>query len=400
MIGLKTIRQGRRAAIWDRRGRMRLIDGPRRMLLFGQTVEMLELFSAAADEYLAVERRDGRCENLGGPVSLWYDPVKHKAISVKKAMEIDSHEAAVVYRRTGEQVERRVVRGPAVFVPTEKEWLHQFSWHGADPKRPDRKIPRALRFVKLRVIPDQMYFDVEEVRTADDALLVIRLMVFFELQNIETMLDQTHDPIADFINAVTADVIDFVGTRSFEKFKQNTEKLNDLDTFANLTARAERIGYKVNKVVYRGYHASDKLQVMHDDAIEARTALKLQAETEEQAQDLADLKLERQAERSLKQCRLEQQQAEHNILMEKMAHDEKLRMANAENESDVQARRRLNEIELENLRAGNAEQVGFLKAMQDMQVDLTRYLIAQYQNPDRLIKITGDDQTQLHLHEN
>jgi hypothetical protein len=38
--------------------------------------------------------------------------------------------------------------------------------------------------------------------------------------------------------------------------------------------------------------------------------------------------------------------------------------------------------------------------MQDMQVDLTRYLVAQYQNPDRLIQITGDDQAQLHLHEN
>jgi hypothetical protein len=370
------------------------------MLLLGQSVEMLELFSAAADEYLAVERRDGRCENLGGPVSLWYDPVEHESISVKKAMEIDSHEAAVVYRRTGEEVERRVVRGPAVFVPTENEWLHQFSWHGADPKRPNRKIPRALRFVKLWVIPDQMYFDVEEVRTADDALLVIKLMVFFELHDIETMLDQTHDPIADFINAVTADVIDFVGAQNFEQFKQNTEKLNDLDTFSNLTTRAKRIGYRVNKVVYRGYHASDALQVMHDNAIETRTGLKLEAETEEQAQDLADLKLERQAERSLKQRRLEKQQAEHNILMEKMAHDEKLRMTDAENESEAKAQRQLNEIELEHLRARNAEQVGFLKAMQDMQVDLTRYLVAQYQNPDRLIKITGDDEAQLHLHEN
>lgn len=32
-------------------------------------------------------------------------------------------------------------------------------------------------------------------------------MVFFQLQSVETMLDQTHDPIGDIVNAVSADVI-------------------------------------------------------------------------------------------------------------------------------------------------------------------------------------------------
>ena len=36
-------------------------------------------------------------------------------------------------------------------------------WHGSDPKDPQRKIPRALHFEALRVIPDQMYADVDEV---------------------------------------------------------------------------------------------------------------------------------------------------------------------------------------------------------------------------------------------
>ena len=81
------------------------------------------------------------------------------------------------------------------------------AWRG--PKNPNRKLPRALQFKKLRIIPDQMYFDVSDVRTADDALLEVKLMVFFELIDIERMLDQTHDPIADFINALSADVIDF-----------------------------------------------------------------------------------------------------------------------------------------------------------------------------------------------
>ena len=44
--------------------------------------------------------------------------------------------------------------------------------------------------------------------------------------------------------------------------------------------RAARIGFTITKVVYRGYHASEKLQKMHDNAIETRTALRLDADTQ------------------------------------------------------------------------------------------------------------------------
>src|SRR5256885_965219 len=137
---------------------------------------------------------------------------------------IKAGEWAAVWDRRGAV---RIVAGPVLFVPAANEWLHPFSWHGADPKDPlNRKVPHALKFVKLRVIPDKTYFDVQDVRTADDALLVVRLMIFFELVDVQTMLDQTHDPIADFINAVSADVVDFVAGRSFERFKEQTELLN------------------------------------------------------------------------------------------------------------------------------------------------------------------------------
>jgi len=61
-----------------------------------------------------------------------------------------------------------------------------------------KKVPAgALHFQKLWLLPDQMYHDVPDVRTADDAVLTIRLMMFFELVDIETMLSTTHDPIPD-----------------------------------------------------------------------------------------------------------------------------------------------------------------------------------------------------------
>ena len=36
---------------------------------------------------------------------------------------------------------------------------------------------------------------VPEVRTKDDTILTVKLMLFFELIDVERMLDNTHDPI-------------------------------------------------------------------------------------------------------------------------------------------------------------------------------------------------------------
>lgn len=107
------------------------------------------------------------------------------------------------------------------------------------------------------------------------------------------------DPIADFINAATADVIYFTAARPFEKFKADTELLNDLSVYSNvlspilvstqsnvhssqLKERGKLIGYEVDKVVFRGYLANTALQDMHNNAIETRTKLVLEQETEVQ----------------------------------------------------------------------------------------------------------------------
>ena len=399
MIGIKTVRQGERVAVWDFKGRVKYIDGPRRMILFRETIEPLMQYSAGADEYLSIEFVDGHCEHQRGPTSVWFDPVKHLSIKVIDSLELDSHEAIVVYRRAGEAVQRRVERGPMLFVPQENEWLHEFRWHGADPQTPTHKVPRALSFHKLRVIPDQTYYLVDDVRTSDDALLTVKLMIFFELSDIEKMLDQTHDPIADFINAVTADVVDFAGTRSFEAFKQDTEQLNELESYQNLLSRAVRIGYQINKVVYRGYTAGETLQAMHDGAIEARTRLKLDAETEIQAQELADVQLAREAIRAEKRQEMEARQTEHDIHLQRLQHDEEIHQQQEIQHVEEETRRRVNQIELEHQQAQNQEQSRYLGTMREMQIDLTRYLVAQYQNPDRLIRISGDKDPSLHLHE-
>lgn len=411
MIGFYTIPQGERAAVWRVNGAVRYTDGPRRMFLFREHPQRLKRFAAEPDQFLIVRHKDGTTEHSPGPAAVWFDPVSHLEIEVGAATKIDANEALVVYRREAGQVARRIIRGPALFVPTPEEWVHEFSWHGSDPKHGNRKVPSALRFSKLRVIPDQMYFDVENVRTADDALLVIKVMVFFELTDIERMLDQTHDPVADFINALSADVVDFASGNDFDAFKGKTDALNRLETYPQLTQRAEKIGYRIGKVVYRGYYASDKLQAMHDGAIECRTKLHLEAETERQAQELADMKLACELERTAKRQQMEEAETRHQNQLRELQHEAELRQIEAGQRQALEAKRReqellvdlkhqQNELALNHEKATHEEQAQFFGRMRELQVDLTRYLVAQYQNPDRLIRIDqGQAAPQLHLHE-
>ena len=92
-----------------------------------------------------------------------------------------------------------------------------------------------------------MYYNVSEVRTKDDTMISVKLMIFFQLVDIEKMLDNSHDPIADFINACCSDTIQFCSGLTYEEFVENTSSMNNLETFRQLTARADNIGYKVGQ---------------------------------------------------------------------------------------------------------------------------------------------------------
>ncbi len=399
----KTIRTGQQAAVWDQEGNVEIVHGPRLLFLVTKIANLLQHFSAGPDQYLKVIYKDGRSEHKAGPCEAWLHPVEHEKIEVVQAIDISAHQAVVIYRNDDEQedensVERRVLRGPARYVPGPTEWLHEFSWHGADPNRQDVKIPHALQFTKLRVIPDQMYFDVANVRTADDALVVIKVMIFFELNDIECMMDQTHDPVADFINALTADVIDHVGRYPFDEFKEHTAAFNDLTHYPQLTTRAEHIGYRINKVVYRGYRASKKLQEMHDQAIETRTALKLEDETERQAQEIADLKLEREHQRALQEQDANIQAQQHRNAIAQMEADQQLAMQRQDFEAELHAKQETINVELQAEKDKNTERLAFLQTLKGFDVNMTQYLIAQYQHPDKLIRIDGHD-ARVHMHE-
>ncbi|HEY8375279.1 MAG TPA: hypothetical protein VIK91_02270 [Nannocystis sp.] len=393
-----TIEEGEHVLMIRRDGSMEELVGPKRVSTIGRSFRRMEHYVAHPGEFLVVRYRDGRQEHLVGPAHVWFDPRKHLSVTREEGLQLADKEAVVIYQRRDDgEVVRRILEGPAVFVPQPGEWLHTFSWHGSVGGAAGyRKVPNALVFQKLWLMPDQMYHDVEDVRTADDAVITVRLMIFFELVDIETMLATTHDPIGDFVNAATSDVVDFLGRHDLASFKLHTDQLGDLATYKQLTARAAQCGYRINKVVYRGFDAPPSLQQMLDQAIESRTRLQLERATQQQAQELEDFKLERQLARSERQRADAAAEQAHALALQKARAAAELEEKAARGDFGRNQRRLDQERALADVRARHDEEARHLAALRNLGVDLTA-LLTQHR-ADQIIELRGDrDGAHVHL---
>jgi hypothetical protein len=209
------------------------------------------------------------------------------------------------------------------------------------------------------------------------------------------MLDSTHDPIGDFANAVSADVIKFTSEITFEEFVKKSGELNNVSAFPVLLERANRIGYRIDKIVFRGYQASSQLQAMHDAAIKGRTKLQLDTRTAEQEQFLENMKLNNKLDRSAKECEMESSKRQHQLNLQALEHKEFLRQKDAEIQQSLLKQKEEDE-----------QKLAFLTALSEKGVDLTKYLCAKERKNEKVISIensslNGDHSVpHIHLQEN
>ncbi|XP_064650600.1 uncharacterized protein LOC135502048 [Lineus longissimus] len=377
----KTVREGEQALVFNHLGEGRLIKGPQRLFLFRQRLQKLTSYSASQHEYLVIKNKDGVVCHMPGPCQVFHNTLEYDEIRVEPSIKLDANHMIVVYKKMKESVARRVVQGPTVFIPAAEEWLHQFAWHGSDPKDKTRMVPALKRFTQLTTIPDQFYYNVKDVRTVDDTMITVKLMLFFELKDIIKMLETTHDPIADMINAVCADVIAFVGKLSFEEFLASTTKLSQLDTYPQLLQRVERVGYQMNKVVYRGYHSSEKLQAMQDSAIQSRTQMRLNAEIQDQQQKLTDFKLSKEQARTELRQSTEKNKMEHEQKVQGLRQEHSLVLKMTESEAVLLMETMDSQAQLERQRFNAELEADYLQSIKLLGVDVTKYLCSKMPPP-------------------
>eukprot|EP00657_Telonema_sp_P-1_P010359 TRINITY_DN4767_c0_g1_i1.p1 TRINITY_DN4767_c0_g1~~TRINITY_DN4767_c0_g1_i1.p1 ORF type:complete len:286 (-),score=108.32 TRINITY_DN4767_c0_g1_i1:116-973(-) len=279
------------------------------------------------------------------------------------------------------------IRDSTSFIPSANEWLHEFSWHGNDPTDKGRLVKGALTFTKLRTVPAQLYYNVSDVRTQDDAMLRIKLMMFYHITDVPTMLDSTSDPIGDFSNAVCADVIRLVSEHTFESFLQQTSALNELHSYPVLQQRAQAVGFVIDKVVFRGYKASEHLQHVYDDAIQYRAKMRLEAEANQQREAAEDLKLSKRMERAQHEREIQLAEQNHKLEIAELEHQHTLRVE--KERSDVQA---------EAKRVAMVEELEYLDHIEALQaVDLTKVIVSRNQKDAHVLRVEDASCTP-HLH--
>jgi hypothetical protein len=406
-LGQLVVREGETVSIFGAKGDQTIIHGPRALRPFFSEVQFLKREACDQQSYLVIEYLDGKVEHRRGPTYVMVDPCLHRKVSVEHAIMLEACQALVVYSEDNnltpdlKAVSRRLVKGPEIFIPMANEWLHRFSWHGTvisgkskgsitgSPN--DTKVAHAVEFTKLRELPDQMYYTVRDLRTSDDALLTLHIMIFFELVDIEKMLDSTNDPISDMINAANADVMTFGASRTYEGLLAESNGLSENASYPLLISRMASIGYQLNKVVYRGYQASAKLQTMQESAISSRTKLRLEADTFRQEQANAGFMLNAQEQQSKQKFAQEERETEHRA-----------KMVRLKAEQELSAKRDANSLVLAHERDMNNERKAYLNSLLEMNVDLTKYLCAQVSSKPTshlLIENAGDNRgANLHIH--
>ncbi|CAF0900575.1 unnamed protein product [Brachionus calyciflorus] len=371
-MGFKRIRQGQKAIIVNRDGKITRLDGPKITFIILSKLEKLKPYVANENEYLIIKYIDGHVEHRKGPECIWHNRFEHDNIQVKDSFKLDDSQILVVYDRdqNTNEVNRRLVYGPCIFMPKSSEWIHQFSWHAEDPKQQGHLTPNSHKFEILNIKPDFFHYHVKEVRTLDDSLITVKLMVIYEIINVDLMLEKTQDPISDFINAICADVISMVSKMTLNEYiNQSSSSLNDFKMYVQLRQRSERNGVRVKSIIYNGYTSSETLQEMQDSSIEQRTRMRINAEIDNQKNELANLRLNSEQKRfdlesDLEKLKLNFDQKcadlklKYDLECEIIKNEYNLKISELEANSQIEIEDKLlhiNEIYLENLKNLNVD---------------------------------------------
>lgn len=403
-FGKRTVKDGEALAVWDERGVFHEYVGPALVRLWMSTIRFLDRFVARADEYLVVTDINGRIEHVKGPTAMFCNPTRHKSIEVKKAIVLASpNECLVVYTKKKStdvpsalvvpsdpqknvkkkandeskveveleeyaaahgvagadhtddeprEVLRRVVAGPAIFIPRVDEWTHEFHWTSTKTDQP-------IKFSILQTGCSR-YDTQVSLRTADSVLLSAKLSIQFKVASVDAVIERCDDPIAVMQSLLSADLSEF-GTLirsddmlTSESRNKITTQLGDMETYRKLIDGARSMGLEIISLCLKQLDASAELQRQYDYAIQTKAELTSKRAVAEQKQQLADLELSHQKRR------MESEQA---LASAKLAH--KLKMLNDEHQMQV-----------EHQRMANEEVLNFLKELKTHDVDLTRYLVS------------------------
>jgi hypothetical protein len=155
--------------------------------------------------------------------------------------------------------------------------------------------------------------------------------------------------------------------------RESSQKLNQLESYDQLRQRAQRNGFRILSINYNGYLSSKALQDMQDDAIHARTNMRLSAEIEKQNNELANLQLAGQNRRIEMENQLGVLESEFGQKVSHLEASARLELDELTQKLEVNLRsldgKHLDTVELRKLQLKELE----MEKLKELQVDIDRY---------------------------
>eukprot|EP00298_Acanthocystis_sp_HF-20_P009571 c18385_g1_i1.p1 GENE.c18385_g1_i1~~c18385_g1_i1.p1 ORF type:complete len:409 (+),score=110.05 c18385_g1_i1:3-1229(+) len=383
IIGRRTIKDGECCGIWKLNGKQKLVSGPRLIWVYFSRINFLTNFFADQNQYLVVVKNDGSVDHIRGPTSLFLNPLEHQSIKVANAIRLGSGESLVIIKVIDNiNIERRIVLGPTLLFLEPNETEMVFSWHGLDPKKKDdiRYQPNKNKFSKLSTGKQQMYYNVENVRTSDNAIITLKLLIGFQLKKTELMLEKTEDPIREFIASIQRDVIEYFSSLTFEDFLSKTERFNTISSYPSLIKTAKSIGFIINGVVYRGYEASKTVQLTHDSSLHQRSLLREELDNKKQNLEIEYRLMENKLENLNRQHESQTQQIKHSLKLNEQSHL-----------ADLSRKKLEIEMRLDSVEANYNAELEFVNQLFKRKINVTDALCSNFQSRDCNVRVVGND---------
>lgn len=371
-LGKRTVKDGEAVAIWNSNGQHRQVVGPRLVRLFFSTIRFLDRKTAGPKEYLRVVLTNGNVEHVRGPVTMYENPVLHTGIEVLQAITLLAASDCIVIHRmadavsdkasppTGvsrESIQRLVVHGPTTYFPGPRETLLKTSDFSRSPRSSSDRNEEFIFHTASR--PWAVEFPMPKG--------ILRLAFRFTLSDVEAMLDNTTDLMADLHEAVYADLTNIAAHMTNV---MAIEEFNSFNHFPVLLRRGSAIGVAMDMVTIRGFEPSPEIKRAEDGIKQMNDKMtrdSMLAEQEERriATEIAARQARLAMEHGLEEAVLAGKQARLTAEQEFLQRQQ---------ECDANLEKRRIEAHLEYHRLVNDESLRVLRGLKDLGADITKLL--------------------------
>jgi len=404
-MGGRTIKDGEAAAIWNVRGVHRQIIGPRRVYMYNSTIRFLTRHKAEAHQYIRISHRDGRVEHKYGPAVLYQNPAFHDLVEVRDGIRLHSENECIVvynsglrgfeqnigptpakaaitstkaadteseYSETIAEKEKRVIRGPTLFLPDLGETVHKFRWSG---KGDNGEFARKTNvFNVLHTDPNRVYSLSLAITTADSVEFTASMSFQYHMDSLDKCLDST-DPIQAMYDGLLADARSFGDTVTSDQLKVGKQiavmdRLASLETYPFLCQAAKAAGFTVDSARVTGLSYCRELQRQADNEQQLAARLRSELAVKKQSREILDLEVEERRLKIEQEAELERRQAEVTAKLEEESHN----LKEAALERKLALKKREAEAKRAILEEEDAAVVRFLKNLSNEGVDMTTFM--------------------------